>query len=366
MVVNFLKHNVKIVFKKLLLIFFIFITSLITFIFCEGAVRIKYLGITGAMQSIIKKTTQPSVLGTNNWVISDPDLDFRLNPAQPGINKFSMRDKEITIPKPYGLIRIIVLGDSIPYSGNPTFVDLMKNKFFNFNNVEILNASTPGYTTYQELLFLEKYLIKMEPDFVILSYCLNDNYTILHRFDEETHMLWTKEAEDSLKINSAFDAFINKSYFLTTIKTMFIRERNNQKKSIFPWDNTTDFNIAWKDYSWPDFSDRLNKMNNILKKNGGKLYVVIFPLDMQLDPHLLNIDPKRVTKPQQQVAYYSKKYDIPYFDLFQIFYDNKQKGTELYTDGIHLSLDGENLAANSINNFLLNDIYFRNKISINE
>jgi len=354
----------KIVIKKLLLV--IFLTSATILIICflgELIFRIKYLGTARAIQSILHQSTPPSVLGTNNWMISDPDLGFRLNPAQPGVNSLSMKDKEIMIPKPPGLIRIVVLGDSLPYSGDPTFVQLLQNKFGHTGKVEVINASIPGYTTYQELIFLKKFLIKTEPDFVILSYCLNDNYKFLHRFDKNANMLWTQEGEDSFKINNAFDAFINKSYFLTTIKIMFIGKGSSQKKSIFPWENEVAFNIAWKDYAWPDFSDRLNTMNNILKQHNAKLYIVIFPLEEQLNQDLLHKNYQYVTKPQREVAFYGKKFGIPSLDLFQLYYTHEQKDEKLYiSDGIHLSTDGHILAANSIYAFLQSDAYFRSRV----
>ena len=349
------KPQITNIFQKIFLVSFIFITCSFILILGEIIFRIKYLGFIKTIQSLTLQKINNSALGTYDWVISDSDLNYRLNPIRPNINEFSMKDKEIQIPKPRGIYRIIVLGDSIPFIGDPNFVDLLKNKI-KTDKIEIFNASTPGYTTYQELMFLEKYAIKAEPDLVILSYCLNDNYKFLHRFNEKTQMLLTKEAQDSLKINNSFDAFVQKSYLLTAFKTIFIKKNTDRKEPIFPWEKAVDFNIAWKDYSWPNFSNRLKKMNDILKNNHAKLSVVIFPIEMQLNPILLQIDSFKVTKPQRQVAFYSNKFNIPHLDLFSSFYEAQQKGTKLYTDGVHLSLEGENLAANLIYDYLIKDL----------
>jgi hypothetical protein len=360
-----MKIQIKIIFKKLLLFLFYVFLLIFYMILAEVALRAKNLGIRGAIQSISKndfEAKSSSALGTNGWVISDSDLNYRLNPSQSGVNIYSMREKQIEVPKPKGVVRIVVLGDSIPFVGDPTFVDVLKNKFSSMDKVEILNASTPGYTTYQEMLFLEKYLIKAEPDFVILSYCLNDNYKFLHIFDQNSEMLLTNEAEVSLRIKSPVDRFINNSYFLSSLKLALIKNTNNPKKSMYPWDDQVDFNMAWKDFSWPDFSDHLTEMKNILEKNNAKLFVVAFPLEEQFIPHLLNVDYQRVTYPQRQVDYYSKKINIPYLNLFQAFYDHIQMGQKLYTDGLHLSNDGINLTADSIYNFLLSNDDFRKRI----
>src|SRR3972149_4551731 len=56
-----------------------------------------------------------SDLGTGSWIINDDVLGYRFNPTEPGVNSLSIRHPEVTIPKPPGLNRIIVLGDSLPY-----------------------------------------------------------------------------------------------------------------------------------------------------------------------------------------------------------------------------------------------------------
>jgi hypothetical protein len=67
-------------------------------------------------------------------------------------------------------------------------VDILKNRFID-SSIEIINASTPGYTTYQELIFFKKYILQTNPDIVILAYVLNDNHKFLHKFDAEGNML---------------------------------------------------------------------------------------------------------------------------------------------------------------------------------
>ena len=331
-----------------------------TFFIAETIFRIRILGYRMAIRSYFHPVQQPSVLGTSDWFISDPDLNFRLNPSLPEVNKYSMLEKEIVIPKPPGITRVVILGDSVPFRGYPSLIDLLKEKYATQDGIEILNASTPGYTTYQEMLFLEKYVLALEPDVVILTYCLNDNYTFLHRFDKEANMLWTEEAEKSLHIDSMYDALINKSYFLSSLKTTLIQNNKDKKEYEYPWENSVDFNIAWKDYSWIDFSSRLKEINTVLSKQNSRLYVVIFPLDMQLDKSLLQENYEYVTKPQREVLSYCEQYHIPCLDLFSEFYRNKLEGKQLYVDGLHLSKTGEILSSDAISTFLSKE-YFTNE-----
>jgi len=321
----------------------------------ETAMRISRKGLIEGALSYFSPEVEESVLGVSDWVIADPEIGYRLNPDKPGINDQSMKEAEVVVPKPAGTTRIIVLGDSLPFGGNPGFVDLLKERFRSNPSIEILNASTPGYTTYQELKFLERYILPLEPDLVVLIYCMNDNHTFLHRFDEEASMLWTKQAKEEFAIKNATDKFISRSYFLSYLKLELLNKSTaTAGDSEYPWDNEIDFSIAWKDYSWPDFDARIRQMQESLKQKQAALSVVVFPLEAQLELELYRKNPSYVLKPQYEVQRVTEKYGIPHLDLYQSFYDATNNGSSrLYTDGIHLSEDGHREAAWAIEKFLL-------------
>lgn len=62
------------------------------------------------------------------------------------------------------------------------------------DRVEVLNGAVPGYTTHQERLWLETEFASLEPNLVLLQYCLNDNFEFLHRFEPGSSILVTEEA----------------------------------------------------------------------------------------------------------------------------------------------------------------------------
>ena len=324
----------------------------IVFLVAETLMRVKILGFHSAMKSYLQPVQQPSVLGVSDWVIADPDLNYRLNPAREHVNSLSIQEKELTIPKPKGIKRILILGDSLPVTGDPTFADLLKVYFKSSPQFEIINAGVPGYTTYQEVLFFKKYLSVLEPDLVLLTYCLNDNYTFLHTFDEDANMLWTPEAKKSLSINTWSDFLINKSYFLTFVKNSFFSNLKKEKPQEYPWEDAVDFNIAWKDYSWPSFGKNLSSLKKMVKGMGGELEVVIFPLEYQLEPELVKNSFAVVTKPQRKVLGYCDKLELSCLDLWPAFYQLNSSTEQLFTDGVHLSSAGHELAFEKIIQFL--------------
>jgi len=52
----------------------------VIFLIAEMGLRMRSLGFSGALASLLKTQVPYSDLGTSNWVIYDKDLGYRLNP----------------------------------------------------------------------------------------------------------------------------------------------------------------------------------------------------------------------------------------------------------------------------------------------
>jgi len=345
--------------KKYTRFFILLFINSIVFLVLFGTAEISYRiyrdGFTKTAASIAHYFNEVpySNLGTSDWVIFDKDLGYRLNPMKDAYNNFSIRHGEIAIPKPENIYRIIYLGDSIPWDKDG-FVkqtrDFMKEK----GQFEVINAGVPGYTSYQEVLFYNKYLVPTTPDLVIWTYCLNDNHKFLHRFDEKAKMLWTKEAEKTLKNNSLWNRMVSRSYLLTRLYLGIISKIKQKKDSKykFVWENRVDFNIAWKDHPWIDYENYLLELKKVLDHQNAKLAIIIFPYEPQL---LYRNDEENydyVLKPQRKLRALCKKYNVPCLDLFQRFADEYSLNKKLYRDGVHLNSDGHKLATRQILHFL--------------
>jgi lysophospholipase L1-like esterase len=322
--------------------------------------RIYRDGFSQAFANIVSHFGVPySNLGTSNWVIYDDELGYRLNPDRPNINRLSVRHGEIAIPKPPGRYRVIVLGDSVPWDRNG-FVSHLREELNGRGNYEVINASVPGYTTYQELVFFKRYLLQTDPDLVIWNYCLNDNHKFLHQFNEKGRMLTTREAMESLEINSTWDFLVSRSYVLSSLRVRFIAARQqgaDKNRSKFVWENQSDFNIAWKDHSWPSYEGHLREMINLLRNGKTKLAIVIFPFEPQLTHRHDVANREYVTKPQRLLNVLCQKYRVPCLDLYPEFSASYDQGQRLYRDGIHLNDPGHRLTTSILDDFLL-----RNKL----
>lgn len=333
----------------------IILSIVLIFFACETFMRIHDRGFLNGIKSYFVIEPPYSSLGVNGWVVSDDTLGYRLNPSKPGVNRYSMRDHTIIVPKPAATKRVVILGDSIPFIGDPTFVTRLKYKFKDNPHIEILNASTPGYTNYQELMFLKKYILQIQPDIVILCYVTNDNYKFLQQYDAKYDSLFTQEAKDSLQIHTPLDVFISRSYFLSYLKNVYFEkaQRLKDKKSQYWWDNAKDFDTAWKDSSWPDVDNQIGSMNSLLKSQNARLFITIFPLESQTNRYVLSTNYNYVLKPQRKLAHICEKDNLPCLDLLPFFYKAVNDGhVQLYTDGLHLSDKGHEVTADVLYTFL--------------
>jgi hypothetical protein len=97
------------------------------------------------------------------------------------VNDAGLRDdREYAVPKPAGVRRLVVLGDSYMFAGKvpleQTFPKRLESQLNRHAAVryEVLNLAVPGYNTLQQRLNLEERGLAFQPDVVLVSFVLND------------------------------------------------------------------------------------------------------------------------------------------------------------------------------------------------
>jgi hypothetical protein len=102
------------------------------------------------------------------------------NTSRAGINDLGYRDVNHPVSKPPGVLRIVVIGDSIAQGTGIKDEKAIFPRLLELNlrsrgvPVEVQNFGVPGYNTQQEVATLMAKGLAYSPDIVILSYCLND------------------------------------------------------------------------------------------------------------------------------------------------------------------------------------------------
>ena len=115
---------------------------------------------------------------------NDPGSEYRHRSADGTwwfrINRQGMRDdRDFSYRKPDGVRRIISLGDSytIGYEVDvdQTFSAVLERELRKAGHeVEVLNAGVSGFSNAEQALYLERELMKYDPDVVVLSFYYND------------------------------------------------------------------------------------------------------------------------------------------------------------------------------------------------
>lgn len=142
--------------------------------------------------------------------VRDPDLLWRLAPgfrAKPplemAINSLGYRGKEFAPRKRAGVYRVLCVGDSVTFgvgvNDELTYPARLERSLREAagREVEAINGGVLGYGTPQELRYLRKEGLSLEPDLVILEVCVNDfddnsiteRYQLLREFMEKARAI---------------------------------------------------------------------------------------------------------------------------------------------------------------------------------
>lgn len=98
-----------------------------------------------------------------------------------GINGVSFREKPFKTKKPEGTFRIIVLGDSFSWgvgiSEDKRYSNILEkllNSRYKFKKFEVINLSVLGFPTVEERNLLIRMKDIVQPDLIIVGFCIND------------------------------------------------------------------------------------------------------------------------------------------------------------------------------------------------
>jgi len=124
-----------------------------------------------------------------SWVTNDPVLGWRTNPGRTywfnqendhpitgRINRHGWRDDDWPLEKPEGSIRVAVLGDSFveayQVESDRTSVELCQALLSSELglSVEVMNFGRAGFSQTEELIVLEREVLRFEPDLVIVFF----------------------------------------------------------------------------------------------------------------------------------------------------------------------------------------------------
>ncbi len=258
------------------------------------------------------------------------------------MNNYGFRGPDIQVPKPDGVFRVLMLGDSFTFGAGVrlehTFVhrmsEIMKSEVS--DDIEVVNCGVSSWSTGTEITYLEKMGMSLEPDLVVVVFIPNDaDYAA--QFDLWNEFRASYEPPDWLR----------RSYILTFIYAPISREiagRRYVKRLA-----RASVGIRSAQFKWRKTLRLLKKGKDIAKAGGAEYAIVMFPFMFKLD------DSYPLHAIHDKVRKVSESNDIPYSDLFGAFKGNDYMDLWVHGSDQHPNEVGHEIAARAIADFLVEE-----------
>ncbi len=329
---------------------------------------------------------------TDSFYEYDPDIGFRVKPYANNSNQFGFNDQDYPLKKPDGTYRIIILGDSFGWAGgrkkNYTFLLEERFKPVYGKKLEVINTGYPMTHTGEQFEILRKYAIRYNPDMVLLGFCAGNDFFDANPYRKRVVLNGTYFDVDSRKEISIFGMLLlPKSRLFEFIKQklvilisrlkaqsdreapagergFMIMNRYNFLRKLSIWMQFWDVSLLRQGYFQGNIyfiQKQLTTMNNYLKARGVPLYVVIFPVEFQVNPDLFNEivasfpsnrSNIRLDAGQLVLKNIMEPEKIPYLDLLEPFREAAKEKQLYLKNDTHWNDAGNELAAEVIFHFM--------------
>lgn len=264
----------------------------------------------------------------------DPSLPFVHAPNGEGVfygipvetNRIGLRGPEVACPKPEGLKRILMLGDSLVFGwGVPqekTIAMLLQEKLSGSGSAyEVVNMGVGNYNTTMETELFKRVGLALQPDAVILVFFVND-------------------PEPIPKLNSLTYSFKQHSYLFAVVFDTYQRMRAR-------WDE----GFNWLDYysglyrpespALEQNRKSLVELAQICREKGIALFFVNYPELHQLKEYPLTVATDYVRTMANETG-------TPFMDLLPAFAGHSPESLWVSAEDAHGNAKAAALAAEAI------------------
>lgn len=289
------------------------------------------------------------------------------------INSLGLRGPEVSVPKPSHTVRIIGVGDSITFgygiAQEDTFLNVLQTKLNQPANgdlrYEVLNAGVEGTGLDYYYHFLSVDAPKLQPDVVLVNLCLNDIAIYSNRGGKSERAVGNPAdrlvrgtSDVLLKHSQLYIAlYMRLKSLLYGVGVLDINKI--QGYNFLPLESSS----PRKEKAWESSFQMLSKIADLARRDGYRLVIVVFPMEMQLSPDALGLyrDQFHVRlgaeaqsgEPQKRIRDFGSEHGIAVVDLLPAF--RTVDSAKLYLrnkvislDPIHPSLLGNRIAAEEI------------------
>lgn len=300
-------------------------------------------------------------------------------------NRFGFHDFDYAMKKPEGTKRVVVIGDSyieaLQVRRDEMFAVQLTKKLHELDpktTYEGIGIGKSGSNPIEEYLFLRYHGFSLQPDLVLLSFCMNDVVDVLKKKDQFNYDIngnpteykmdksswlpyWMKSCLYDLYGASEFIYFIRFRVYQSyqSIKNIL---HNKNDYPVIPMDARTQFDILKESYTdeilegWRYTANIILKIRDECARKKIPFLLMIIPFETQFDPN----GNKKVSdlwkmgnpseKPQEILNTLGKNHGFPVADLLPYFKTIKDR--PLHFEEGHWNPKGHRYAAEYVANFI--------------
>ncbi len=293
------------------------------------------------------------------------------------INSLGLRDREVAIPKPPGLFRMVAIGDSITFGfgvrleeSYPKRLEARLNagREPSSRRVEVINAGVPATSLASYLQFLELKGARLQPDLVLIGIAFNDIFD----YDSVSRPVSAPSQNRKARLGAALRR-LNRALLLHShlyllsyvsvksilIRTGFLDLNQAYAEDFLPVQSPSEPQAR----AWASSLRLLSRLIETARGLHVPIVLVLFPIEPQLDAqaldlyrHTLRIELNTTALegiPQRRLAEFARSMNVPFVDLLPRFREFRDRGLFLRNrsishDWTHPSSAGHEIAADEI------------------
>jgi lysophospholipase L1-like esterase len=325
------------------LMFFLYLAVL------EGGVRLIFGDtLRQAEEPPAQSSENASNLTGSPYLLWELEPGIRTMDGVPAkINRLGMRGADLAVPKPEGVRRVLVTGDSSNFGfrvpDEAVLVSVAVEALGGARaGIEGINASVPGYSTYQTINFLEMRAWDLEPDVVVIGNLSSDNnfdafvdkelLASYSRFEDG----WIGSLHDSLKISAV--------YRILDHKTRVTKGVDAAKK--VGWGLGTGSQIGKRRVEVNDFARNLDHMVRETRAHGAEAVFLLPAVSRDMDPDVT--EPAAWELYRQVMREAALRLGVPILELPDLFKSSGYDAGELFLDEMHPTALGHRIIGEAL------------------
>jgi lysophospholipase L1-like esterase len=313
----------------------------------EGALR-----LAGYRPLPVRPTTQSGeLLFQYTKFRSSPDLVWELVPGWSGregngtvtINAKGLRERDLPVAKPAGVRRILCLGDSVTFGHGVEAEEAYPRRLeehllaAGHGPIQVINSGVPGYSPFQERIWLDRSGWAYAPDLIVLGFVLNDvveRYLTMAAYGGTNTILGV----DTTVGLAPWVRLARRTAFHRLV-TSLMRAGEERREVYSVRRLFDDAMTAEVEAAWEIGEDELAGIAAAARQRGVPLLLVAFPFRFQV---VENLPPR----PQERLAAWARATDVPFLDLTPVF--TAAGGKVAFLDQDHPTPAGHLSAARAI------------------